>query len=59
MAPWMIVVQCISFSCEQGPELGVNNFATHAKCDRALIAIVENWQPLRGGYTINCRRWPW
>lgn len=63
MSPWLIVVTCLARAavCDQigTPDLGANNYATRADCDRALVQIAERWKPIAGAYTFTCRRWPW
>lgn len=62
MSSWIIVVACIeAVSCES-PDLGANDYATRADCERNLKQISEKWRPTKGNphaYTFNCRRWPW
>lgn len=60
MIPWMIVVTCLEAASCQSPDLGANNYATRADCERDLKVIAETWKP-KGKthtYTFNCRRWP-
>jgi hypothetical protein len=61
MSPWMIVVFCIEAVACQSPDLGPNNYATRADCERDLKGIYETWKPdgFPHAYSFNCRRWPW
>ena len=61
--PWSIVVDCkalaVICALQGSPDLGSNNYATKADCDRGALQIAMQWMPPRGAYTFNCRRWPW
>lgn len=63
MAPWMIVVACISgpLACNDAgtPDLGVNSYTTRAQCEASMVQIAKNWNPGRGAFTFNCRQFPW